>query len=395
MTIFDRAHECLPRADLEQLQLERLQALLARLKRNVRRARDLLGDRRVSGLADLASLPPTAPDDLVAAFPYGMFALPLHEVIRLHSTVGPDGRQLVIGHTRNDLAQWGRLVARQLVASGVTANDVVQICLGAGVYSGVSGYGLGAEVVEASVIAEEPFHIDAQLAMLQNYRPTMLITTPANAIDLMNVMEHRKIDPQATNLRTVLLSRPVDKLVREELRAGLQLDVRSSFGVAEVLDPGLCVECEHGRFHVNEDQFLAEVRDGELLLTTLAREAIPLLRYRTRIACSINRESCPCGRTSISLTPGARLDGRLRIKETPLYPNQIEAAIARVLPTGHAFAMEVEENRVVINILVTQELLSHKTWPMENLRREIQSESVARLGIESEVHFVSSLPKRT
>ena len=390
MSMFDRRYEAMPRAELEQLQLERLQALLTRVKRSVRRYREQLADLRVESLNDLSTLPVTAPEDLAAAFPYGMFALPLREVIRLHSTIGPEGTPVVIGHTQNDLAQWGRLVARQLVASGVTANDVVQICLGAGVYSGVSGYVLGAEVVEASVIAEEPFHIDIQLAMLQNYRPTMLITTPANALDLMRTIDQRRIDPQSLFLRTVLLSRPVADTVREELKSGLLVDVRSSFGVSEILDPGLCVECEEGVFHVNEDQFLVESQDGELLVTTLSREAIPLLRYGTRIACTIERTKCACGRTGVALSPKKRMDGRLRVKETPLYAGQIHAVVARVLP-DHPFVIAVEANRVLVTIEVTEGLLSHKTWPMENLRREIQSETVARLGIESEVQFVAHL----
>ena len=390
MSMFDRRYEAMPRAELEQLQLERLQALLTRVKRTVRRYREQLSDLRVESLNDLSKLPDTTPEILAAAFPYGMFALPLREVIRLHSTIGPEGTPVVIGHTQNDLTQWGRLVARQLVASGVTANDVVQICLGAGVYSGVSGYVLGAEVVEASVIAEEPFHIDVQLAMLQNYRPTMLITTPANALDLIHTIDQRRIDPQSLFLRTVLLSRPVADTVREEIKAGLLVDVRSSFGVAEILDPGLCVECEEGVFHVNEDQFLVESQDGELLVTTLSREAIPLLRYRTRIACTIHRIKCACGRTGVALSPMKRMDGRLRVKETPLYVGQIHAVVARVLP-DHPIAIAVEANRVLVTIEVTEGLLSHKTWPMENLRREIQSETVARLGIEAEVQFVAHL----
>ena len=394
MSMFDRRYEAMPRAELEQLQLERLQALLTRVKRTVRRYREQLSDLRVESLNDLSKLPDTTPEILAAAFPYGMFALPLREVIRLHSTIGPEGTPIVIGHTQNDLTQWGRLVARQLVASGVTANDVVQICLGAGVYSGVSGYVLGAEVVEASVIAEEPFHIDVQLAMLQNYRPTMLITTPANALDLMRTIDQRRIDPQSLFLRTVLLSRPVADTVREEIKAGLLVDVRSSFGVAEILDPGLCVECEEGVFHVNEDQFLVESQDGELLVTTLSREAIPLLRYRTRIACTIHRKKCACGRTGVALSPMKRMDGRLRVKETPLYVGQIHAVVARVLP-DHPIAINVEANRVLVTIEVTEGLLSHKTWPMENLRREIQSETVARLGIEAEVQFVAHLHEQS
>jgi len=178
MKIFDLKHETLRADELQQLQLERLQALLVRLKRNVRRYRELLGDARVESLDDLARLPVTQPDELVRSFPYGMFALPLREVIRLYSLVGPAGKQLVTGHTHNDLTHWGRLVARQLVASGMTANDVIQICLGSGLSRDTSGYALGAQLIEASVIAEDAFHLDFQLATLQNYRPTALITTP-------------------------------------------------------------------------------------------------------------------------------------------------------------------------------------------------------------------------
>lgn len=304
MRVFDRRYETMPRPELEQLQLERLQSLLVRLRRYQRRYRELLGDAQVESLEDLAHLPRTAPEDLAEGFPYGLFAVPLREVIRLHSITGPQGVPLVIGHTRNDLAQWGRLVARQLVASGATANDVIQVCLGSATYRGGSGYVLGAELIEASVIAEEPFHIDYQLSMLQNYRPTVLITTPSNALELMGLMSSRHIDPPALHLRTVLLTRPVDDETREQLRAGLLVAVRSNFGIHEILDPGLCVECEEGQFHVNEDHFLVEVQDGELLLTTLCREAMPLLRFCTRVSCALHRNKCPCGRTGAVIRPG-------------------------------------------------------------------------------------------
>jgi len=214
MKVLHRRYETMPRDELEQLQLERLQALLARLKRNVRRYRELLGETRIESLADIGQLPCTTPETLAEAFPYGMFALPLREVVRLHPTLGFRGTPLVTGYTRTDLAQWGRLVARQLVASGVTVNDVVQVCLGSGVYRGASGYVMGAETIEASVIAEEPFHIDSQLAMLQNYRPTMLITTPDNARELMETLERRRMDPPSLHLRTILLTRPVPQETR-------------------------------------------------------------------------------------------------------------------------------------------------------------------------------------
>jgi phenylacetate-CoA ligase len=388
MNVFDHRYELMPRAELEQLQLERLQALLVRLRRNVRRSREKLGEMRVESLGDLARLPFSTPEDLADSFPYGMLAFPLREVIRIYSTVGPEGRPLVIGHTRNDLVQWSRLVARQLVASGVTANDVLQICLGGSVYPGASGYLLGAELIEASVIAEDPFHIDYQLAMLQNYRPTILITTPTNAFELARAMEKRSIDPQSLHLRTVLLSRPVDQATREQVAAGLFAGVRCNFGLGEILDPGLCVECEAGRFHVHEDAFLAEACEGELVITTLCREAMPLLRYRTRLACELSREKCACGRTGAVLKPGPRLDRRLCVNERPLYEAQIAAVLAHTKAAGHAFQIDAAEQRPLVSIEMSDELLAALIAVPDKVKREIESELVARLGVKAEVNFV-------
>jgi phenylacetate-CoA ligase len=375
MSLFDRRYETMPRAELEQLQLERL-------------ARERIGDTRVESLADLPRLPFTAPEDMAESFPYGMFAFPMREVIRLHTTVGPQGRPLVIGHTRNDLAQWGRLVARQLVASGVTANDVVQMCFGGGVY-GSAGYLFGAQVVEASVIAEDPTHEDFQIAILQNYRPTVLITTPGNARELAQAIEQRRLDPQSLHLRTVLLSRPVDPATREQLAAGLFAAVQCNFGLGEILDPGLCVECEAGRFHVHEDHFLPEVQDGELVLTTLCREALPLLRYRTRVGCELIREKCSCGRTGAIIVPGKRLDGRLCINETPLYESQISEVLARTKAGGQPFTVAVGERQVVISVELSDDLFGDTVGRIESVKREIESEFIARLGIETDVRFLS------
>ncbi len=390
MKVFDRRNELMPRPELEQLQLERLQSLLVRLRRNVRRYRERLADLRLESLDALASLPITTPEDMAESFPYGMFAMPLREIIRLHSTMGPDGAPLVIGHTRNDLTQWGKLAARQLVASGVTANDVIQVCSGTGPYRGALGITLGAELIGASVIAEEAYHMDAQLAMLSNYRPTMLVTTPSNALELMRAMDQQRIDPPSLQLRTVLLSRPVDEATREQLRAGLLVEVQSSFGIEEILDPGLCVECEHGHFHVNEDQFLVEIQAGELLVTALCREAMPLLRFQTRVACSMSRDKCPCGRTGVILKPGNRLDERLLVNETPLYKGQIAEMLSHTRVAGRQFAVDVLASRVVVSIQLTEDIFSDMMWPLIDLQRSLELEFLARLGAPAEVRFVQS-----
>lgn len=388
MSLFDRRYETMPRPELEQLQLERLQALLVRLRRNVRRYREKLADAQVDSLAGLSQLPFTTPEDMVAGFPYAMFAFPLREVIRLHSTLGPAGKPLVIGHTRNDLIQWARLVARQLSASGATANDVIQISLGDSGAAAAAGYVLGAELLEACVIAEQPHHVDYQLAMLQNYRPTMLITTPGNALELTRAMEQRRLDAQALHLRTVLLSHPVPAETREQIAAGFFASAQCSFGLGEVLDPGLCVECEFGQWHVHEDQFLAEICDGELVITTLGREAMPLLRYRTRVAAELRRDKCACGRTSVILRPGARLDRRLRVQETEFYEEQIAQVLAQTRAAGQKFQIEATEEHLMVAVEISEDIFAKTLSSTENPRREIEMELLGRLGLEAEVRFV-------
>jgi len=388
MSLFDRRYEAMLRPELEQLQLERLQALVARLHRNVRRYREKLAEVRVESLESVARLPFTTPEDVLASFPYGMFAFPLREVIRLHSTLGPEGKPLVIGHTRNDLAQWARLAARQLSAAGVTANDVIQISLGASTHPAASGYVLGAELIEASVIAEDPLHIDYQIAMLRNYRPTILITTPTNALDLGRILEQRRIDPQSLHLRTVLLSRPVSGEIREQLAAALFASVQCSFGLGEILDPGLCVECEAGAFHVHEDQFLAEVCEGELVITTLAREAMPLLRYRTRVSAALCRDQCRCGRSGVILCPGARRDRRFLVHETAFYEGQIAEVLGQTRAAGHRFQLEASQRRLQVAIEMSEDLFANTVSSAESPKQQVESEILVRLGIEADVSFV-------
>jgi phenylacetate-CoA ligase len=389
MNIFDPRNETMPREELEQFQLERLQALMARLRRTVPRYKELIAHEQVQTLSDLHNLPPTSPTDLAAAFPYGMFALPLREVIRLHSAMGPDGMQLVVGHTRNDLTHWTRLTARQLVAVGGTAHDVVQIGFGAGTVAQTLGYMLGAEFIEASVIPQDAYHTEYQLAMMQSYRANVLVTTPTEARELAAVLDARGIDPKSLQLRTLLLSRPVPPAEKEELEAGLLADVRCNFGVPEVLDPGFCVECPEGRFHANEDHFLVETADGELLVTTLTREAMPLLRYRTRIRCEIEHLQCSCGRTGAVLRPAERLDGQLRVNEMPLYRNQIEALLALTRAAGEPFLLDISDDRVTVSIKVTSRLFPDTIRELENLKSEIRSEFFTRLGIRAEVAFLA------
>ncbi len=391
MNIFDRANETMAREQLEQVQLERVQALMARLRRNVRRYRERLGQTRVAHLEEISKLPLTSPESLIEAFPYGMFALPLREVVRLHSMVGPGGRPIVLGYSRNDLRQWGRLAARQLVAAGVNSTDVLQIAFEGGMFHAAFGYMLGAELIGASVTPQAPFHIEYQLELLRNYRTTVLITTPANACALAEQIEAARIDPQALHLRTVILSRPVPPKLRENLETALFAQVRVGFGIEEIAGPGFAVECNHGRFHVQEDHFYAELVDGELVVTTLVREAMPLLRYRTRIAATLETGRCPCGRSGAWIEPGRRLDGRMLVNEVPIYREQIAAVLAATKAAGQPFRLEIGERGIVIFLEIAENFFADEMRLLAELKTEIRSEFLGRLGIECEVRYVSNV----
>ena len=223
--------------------------------------------------------------------------------------------------------------------------------------------------------------------MIQNYRATVLITSPTNASELVDYLEHTDKDPQSLSLRTVILSRPVPPAERERLERGLFADLKCNFGVEEVLDPGLCVECAEGRHHVNEDHFLVETRGDELLVTTLCREAVPLLRYCTRITAEIQTVKCACGRTGTVLLPGRRMDGRFMVRETPVYREQISGVLEHTQATGHPFELSVSEQGLVITLDMTKDLFRDTIRELEDLKLEIRSECFAHLGVEAQVHY--------
>ena len=209
----------------------------------------------------------------------------------------------------------------------------------------------------------------------------------------MRTIEERRIDPQSLHLRTVLLSRPVDKETREQLAAGLFAAVRCNFGLGEILNPGLCVECEVGLFHIHEDQFLAEVCDGELVITTLAREAMPLLRYRTRVAAELCRDKCACGRTGVLLQPGPRLDRRYRVREVSFYEAQVAEVLAKTRAAGLRFHLEASDRQLQVALELSEDFFAGAMSPTRDPKRDIESEILARLGVQAEVRYIEPQPQ--
>ncbi len=345
--IYDPVNESLPRADLEQLQIERLQATLFRARQNVGfYQRSLDGDKidieSVRSLADLRHLPFTTKKDLMENYPYGMFAVPLHDVVRIHSTSGTTGKPIVVGYTHNDIQIWTRLVARVLSAAGVSSRDFAQISFHYGQTTAGMGFHYGAERIGASVIPSSGESVSRQIMVMRDYRTSVLISTPSYAMHLACALKEQGINLSDLALRVGIFgAEPWSEKMRAELEERLGIEAYDNYGLAELIGPGVSYECEmRNGLHVSEDHFIVEVinprtgesvkngEQGELVFTTLTREAYPLIRYRTGDIACILSDPCPCGRTSVRMSRlSGRTDDMIIVEGINIFPSQIEEAI--------------------------------------------------------------------
>ena len=313
--------ECMEREELEQYQIERLQAILNRVYAHVpyyRSRFDELGiqPEEVGSLADVRRLPITTREDLRAHYPYGFFAMPLREVIRIHTPTGSPGANTAMGFTRNDIKHWTNLTARILVAGGVTKDDVVQVALDYGLFSGSFGLHSGAERIGAAVIPLPSPHMARQARIMRDFKTTALVATPSFALRLAEELRTSNIPVSSLSLKWALLGEePWSEETRKTIQDALGVVATDHYGLMEIMDPGIAGECgERNGMHVQEDHFLVEIVNpdtlepvapgevGELVITTLTKEAFPLIRFRTRDLAAFLPGACPCGRTGRRLT---------------------------------------------------------------------------------------------
>ncbi|HWR97634.1 MAG TPA: phenylacetate--CoA ligase [Candidatus Methanoperedens sp.] len=359
MTIWDPRNETMSREDLGQLQLERLQATLHRVQRSVAFYRRRFAEcgfdpDELRSLDELRRLPCTTRAELVQHHPYGLFAVPLREVVRLHASSSAGGRPVVVGHTARDIRTWGELAARVLVAGGVTRDDVVQIAFDYGMFPDGFGFHYGAERVGASVIPTSAARTAHQIGIMRDYRSTVLLAPPSVARALAAHLAEEGVDPTGLSLRVgIFCSEPWDEDLRVELESGLMLKAADAYAVGEVLGPGVAGECpQRTGLHLQEDHFIAEVVDpatgeprppgvqGELVLTTLTREAFPLIRYRTGDLTRLDPEPCGCGRTLARLARVAgRTDDMISVRGVHFFPGQIAAILTALTGTAPRFAI--------------------------------------------------------
>jgi len=375
--IWDPAAECRPRAALERLQVERLRATLAWCVERVpfyKKALETAGlaPAGVRDLRDLARVPFTRKSDLRDHYPFGLFAVPLGEVRRIHASSGTRGKPTVVGYTDRDLATWSECMARGLAAAGARPGDLLHNAYGYGLFTGGLGFHQGAERLGCTVVPVASGNTLRQILLLQDLRPQGLACTPSFALHLAEALRDAGVDARTLGLRYGAFgAEPWTEAMRGQIEARLQLTAVDFYGLSEVIGPGVAAECAEGRagLHVNEDHFLVEVVDpatgdprppggeGELVFTSLTKEALPVMRYRTGDLSALDPTPCRCGRT---LARMARLKGRtddmLVIRGVNVYPSQIEATLLEVPELAPHYQLVVDRAGALPRLEIRVEL---------------------------------------
>ncbi|MHB8148596.1 MAG: phenylacetate--CoA ligase family protein [Desulfobulbia bacterium] len=409
---WDEKNECMPREDLGQLQLERLQSTLYRVATHVPFYRQKFKELKVDpdgfrSLSELTSLPFTTKQDLRDNYPYGLFAVPLRDVVRVHSSSGTTGQATVVGYTQNDLKTWANLIARILTATGVTNDDVVQIAFGYGLFTGGFGMHYGAERVGASVIPISSGNTKRQIQIMQDFRTTALICTPSYALVLADAMEEMGINTSSLSLKYGLFGgEPWSEAMRQEIQNKLGIIATDNYGLSEIMGPGVAGECrECNGLHLNEDHFLFEVINpetldpvrpgeiGELVITTLTKEAFPVIRYRTRDLTRIIEEPCPCGRTLRRMQRVlGRSDDMLIVKGVNVYPSQIEQVLFKIEGTSPHYQIVVERegrlDKITVLVEVVESIFFDEMKKQREMIETIKRQLASELGIGVEVKLV-------
>ena len=404
--------ECMAREDLEQLQLERLQSTLYRVGTHVPFYRKKFEELKfnydnVRSLDDLRRLPFTIKQDLRDNYPYGLFAVPLRDVVRVHSSSGTSGQATVVGYTRNDIKTWSNLVARVITAAGVTKNDVIQIAFGYGLFTGGFGLHYGAELVGTSVIPISSGNTKRQIQIMQDFKTTALVCTPSYALVMADTMMEMGINPNGLSLRYGLFGgEPWSEGMRREINEKLGIIATDNYGLSEVMGPGVSGEClECNGLHINEDHFLLEILDpitlepvpegevGELVITTLTKEAFPMIRYRTRDLTRFIPGPCACGRTMRRMQRVmGRSDDMLIIKGVNVFPMQIETVLFEVEGVEPHYQIIVDRenhtDRITVLVEVMESIFFDEMKKQRMVIDRIKSRLASALGLQVEVKLV-------
>lgn len=411
--ILDMQFETLSREEVEQLQVERLQSTLNRVYRYVafyKQSFDANGVdiERIRSVEDLARLPFTTREDLRRSYPYDMFAVPLRDIVRIHSTSGTTGKPIIVGYTKNDLRHWSDCTARLLAAAGVSEHDVVQIAFPFDLFTGGFGFHQGAEKIGASVIPASTSPVEKQIMIMRDFKTTVLICAPGCAVAIASALEEQKLHAEALNLRLGLLgSEPWSDSLRTQLENRLRITCLDNYGLTEVIGPGVAGECgEKSGLHINEDHFIVEVIDpktlevlpageqGELVFTTVTKEGFPVIRYRTGDISSLLEGPCACGRTSRRMRRvTGRTDDLIFIQGQKVFPSQIEEILLEAEGTAPHYRIVLDRQEgqdcIEVQVEISEAMPAiDELKTLERLRDTVTRRIQVSLGVQAKVTLV-------
>lgn len=410
--IWNEHIECCSREEMAQRQSEGLRKMVERLYFNVPFYRKKFQEMELSpydikGIEDLHKLPFTYKQDLRDNYPMGLFAVPQSEIVRLHASSGTTGKQTVVGYTRKDLDMWSEVVARCFSAAGITKKDIVQIAYGYGLFTGGLGLHYGTEKVGASVIPISGGNTHRQLQMMQDLGSTVLACTPSYALYLAESLEKAGIGKDQIKLRTGIFGAEAwTSEMRQELEAKLGLKAFDIYGLSEIMGPGVACECEcQNGLHVNEDHFIPEIIDpvtleplpegqvGELVFTTITKEGLPLLRYRTRDLSALHYDKCSCGRTLVRMEKcKGRTDDMLIIRGVNVFPSQIESVLLSMHETSPHYQLIVDRinnlDILEVHVEMDEHFFADEVRKIEELNKRIKHNIENTLGISINVKLV-------
>ncbi len=414
MSFLNKAIECMPKEELKKLQSERLVDTVRRSYENVECFRNRMKEKGLTpddihGIEDLSRLPFSYKKDLRDYYPYGLFAVPMKDVVRVHASSGTTGKRIVVGYTEKDIAMWDECVARMLAAVGVTNEDIIQVSFGYGLFTGGLGLHGGASAIGATVIPISSGNTANQIQTMVDFGATVLCCTPSYAMYLGEEVERLGVKDQLKLRVGIFGAEPWSENMRQQIEEKLGIRAYDIYGLSEVLGPGVSCECaEQAGMHVWEDHFAVEIIDpeteevlpygtpGELVFTSLSKEAFPVVRYRTRDICVLNAEPCRCGRTHIRMAkPDGRTDDMLIIRGVNVFPSQIEEVLLKVSGDQITPNYQIIVDRVNntdtfdINVEMSEAFFSDNIKKIEMLEKSITEQLRTMLGISAKVHLVN------
>jgi len=404
--------ESMPRSKREEIQFERLKQTVRRCYEKIpfyRKKFDEIGlkPEDIKSLDDLEKLPFTTKDDLRENYPFGLFAVPMDQVVRIHASSGTTGKPTVVGYTRNDIEVWAEVMARALGCGEVTGRDIIQNAYGYGLFTGGLGIHYGAEKLGATVIPISGGNTKRQIMIMRDFGSTVLTCTPSYALYIAEVAEEMGIDLKELNLRVGFFgAEPWSENMRKQIEERLGLHALDIYGLSEVIGPGVANECMYKNgLHIFDDHFIPEIinpetgerlpygEEGELVFTCVTKEAMPLIRYRTRDITRLIPEPCPCGRTHIRM---ARVTGRsddmLIIRGVNVFPSQIESVLMEIEETEPHYQIIVDRvnqlDVLEVQVEVNEKLFSDEVRKLELVKKKIQNELESALGLSIQVTLV-------